>query len=271
MNDYNHQHRHSGIGYHTPVDVHTGRAAAVQNNANKFSTPPTNNTPNASTSRPAHPKSPTPPGSTNPRRPPWPSEQPDVSPPLTRTAARSTVTPPPHDVTMCKRCEGETVEAVHADLTDKIATHGFAIQQVADSSSGWTYSIGLHAGFGHPDLFCIDAEADLQATMVSRIGQAVVRGSSLPSLLAGLDATLVAVHENHLDDEWFASWKAIEGRSPRIGEVLQVVPGASWFCACHASSVRLFDQARPRQRASSRRARRRSNSSSRRLQLPPPR
>ena len=29
MGYYNHQHRHSGIGYHTPADVHTGRAVAV--------------------------------------------------------------------------------------------------------------------------------------------------------------------------------------------------------------------------------------------------
>jgi putative transposase len=27
---YNHDHRHSGIGFHTPADVHTGRAALVQ-------------------------------------------------------------------------------------------------------------------------------------------------------------------------------------------------------------------------------------------------
>jgi putative transposase len=27
---YNHEHRHSGLGYHTPADVHTGRAALVR-------------------------------------------------------------------------------------------------------------------------------------------------------------------------------------------------------------------------------------------------
>ena len=26
---YNHQHRHSSIGYHTPADVHLGRAASI--------------------------------------------------------------------------------------------------------------------------------------------------------------------------------------------------------------------------------------------------
>lgn len=169
---------------------------------------------------------------------------------------------------MCKRCEGETIEAVFADLVDTIDRHGFAIQQIADPASGWTYSIGL-TKFGHPDLFCIDAELELQATLISRIGRAIVRGSSLSPVLAEVDATLVPVHEQHLDDEWFASWKVMEDRAPRAGEIMQVVPGASWFCSCHASSVRLFDRARPRQRASSRRARRRSNSTSRRLQLPP--
>ena len=27
---YNHEHRHSGIGLHTPYSVHTGTAAAIQ-------------------------------------------------------------------------------------------------------------------------------------------------------------------------------------------------------------------------------------------------
>lgn len=30
MDNYNNQHRHSGIGYHTPADVHSGRAATIQ-------------------------------------------------------------------------------------------------------------------------------------------------------------------------------------------------------------------------------------------------
>jgi putative transposase len=30
MEHYNHQHRHSGIGYHTPADVHTGQAGTVR-------------------------------------------------------------------------------------------------------------------------------------------------------------------------------------------------------------------------------------------------
>lgn len=172
---------------------------------------------------------------------------------------------------MCKQCEGEPIEAVFADLAHKIANHGFAIQQVADSSQGWTYSIGLRTGFGHPDLFCVDAEPELQAMLVGRIGQAIVRGSSPSTLLTSLDATLIDVHEKHLDDEWFANWTVMEDRKPRPGDIVQVVPGSSWFCSCHASSVRLFDQVRPRQRASSRRARRRSSGANRRLQLPPPR
>ncbi len=170
---------------------------------------------------------------------------------------------------MCKRCEGETIEAVFADLADTIASHGFAIQQVGDSSSGWTYSIGLQSGFGHPDLFCVDVEADLQAKLISRIGQAVVRGASLSSAVAGLDVTFVDVHDTHLDREWFTNWNVIEDRVPRVGEIVQVVPGPSWFCSCHASSVRLFDRVQPRPRSSGRRARRQSSNSNRLLQLPP--
>ena len=50
---YNDEHRHSGIGLHTPADVHYGRADAVREGAPTCSTPPTPPTPNGSSA--SHP------------------------------------------------------------------------------------------------------------------------------------------------------------------------------------------------------------------------
>ena len=67
---YNHQHRHSGIGLHTPADVHHGRAQPSAPDDKPSSTPPTPPTPSDSADHPARPASPTQHGSTDPRRRP---------------------------------------------------------------------------------------------------------------------------------------------------------------------------------------------------------
>ena len=45
---YNHEHRHSGIGFHTPADVHFGRADRPSSSESASCKPPTPRTPNAS-------------------------------------------------------------------------------------------------------------------------------------------------------------------------------------------------------------------------------
>ena len=65
---YNHEHRHSGIGLHTPADVHYGRAHAVREARGRVldaAYPPTPNGSSAST--PSRRSCPAPSGSTSPR------------------------------------------------------------------------------------------------------------------------------------------------------------------------------------------------------------
>ena len=72
---YNHEHRHSGIGLHTPADVHYGLADVIrekrQGVLDAAYAAHAEPLPHA---HPRHPGSPRPPGSTDPRRRPSPSE-----------------------------------------------------------------------------------------------------------------------------------------------------------------------------------------------------
>ena len=68
---YNDEHHHSGLGLHTPADVHYGTAEAVRDEARRRPRPPpTPPTPNGSSaSRPSHRNCPPAPGSTHPTTP----------------------------------------------------------------------------------------------------------------------------------------------------------------------------------------------------------
>ncbi len=63
---YKHEHRHSGIGLHTPASVHHGTAAEIRSNGRSRSPPPTPSTPAGSAAAPYRPDSRPPPGSTSP-------------------------------------------------------------------------------------------------------------------------------------------------------------------------------------------------------------
>jgi putative transposase len=58
---YNHEHRHSGIGWHTPASVHFGTAEEVRGTSGPSPSPRhTPATPNASAAAPDHPRYPRP-------------------------------------------------------------------------------------------------------------------------------------------------------------------------------------------------------------------
>ena len=64
---YNHVHRHSGIGLHTPASVHYGTATEIRAHEPLRSTlPTTRNPPDSATDRPPHRSFPRSRGSTNP-------------------------------------------------------------------------------------------------------------------------------------------------------------------------------------------------------------
>jgi putative transposase len=67
---YNHRHRHSGIGLHTPADVHHGRAPAIRALRQAVLDAAYATRPERFRQPPAAPGSPTRHGSTHPRRRP---------------------------------------------------------------------------------------------------------------------------------------------------------------------------------------------------------
>ena len=62
---YNHEHRHSGIGLHTPYSVDTGTAAAIQDKRQAVLNAACAANPRRFTAGPGHPRCPARPGSTS--------------------------------------------------------------------------------------------------------------------------------------------------------------------------------------------------------------
>ncbi len=63
---YNHEHRHSGIGMHTPASIHYGTATDIRARRQATLTVPTHNTPSGSAAGPTHRACPSRRGSANP-------------------------------------------------------------------------------------------------------------------------------------------------------------------------------------------------------------
>ena len=71
---YNHEHRHSGIGMHTPASVHFATATNIRARRQAPSTAPTHSTPNGSAAGPSPHACPSRLGSTNPPNQSQPSK-----------------------------------------------------------------------------------------------------------------------------------------------------------------------------------------------------
>ena len=140
---------------------------------------------------------------------------------------------------MCLRCQGFTEEEVDEIYDLTIRVHGYLLLTVQDpGQQAWTYTVGLSESFGHPDLLCIDIKADGQRQLVSSIGELLAEQGPVGSdELEALDVELVPVHPTHLTGDLVGIWGNRYGRLPDQGEFLQVVPGPSWFCSCHAERV----------------------------------
>ncbi len=149
---------------------------------------------------------------------------------------------------MCQSCDGVSEEEIERGIDISIEVYGFFIQMVrGPGDPEWTYTVGLNEQFDHPDLLCVQVKAELQERLTSFIGQAIVEGSGSfnPDDLEGLDVELVPIHPRHLRQDLVATWVDRYMRFPVSGDFLQIVPGPSWFCSCHASQVQRLDSPKP--------------------------
>lgn len=142
---------------------------------------------------------------------------------------------------MCRICDGYSFDDVSREIDLGIRVHGFYKLHV-EGPRGWTYTLGLKEGFDHPDLVSIAIEPEVQRRHIDLIAHAVVRdGRASPDLLEMADLELVSVDPAHLRGDLVAAWVRRQGRSPGIGDIVQVLPGPSHSCECHGRSIPRLD------------------------------
>ena len=145
---------------------------------------------------------------------------------------------------MCMKCDGYSDEEIERHLDLVIRVHGYLIQQVTAEPAPWTYTIGLRESFDHPELLCVDIEGGTQTTLIKELGDEVARERRIDAtMLRELDLALLEVDESHLHrDDLVGGWEERYQRSALRGDFLQVAPGPSWFCECHAGLLRRLDR-----------------------------
>jgi hypothetical protein len=137
---------------------------------------------------------------------------------------------------MCVICDGATVDECRFDIYGAIERYGWFIQGVepGPTTIGWAYTIGLTAGFDHPELIVPVSGPDLDDTghLVNGLGQLISEGKRLSPENAvwrfdGSHVHFSEVHPNHFERGVFAVWddyyESLGGPLPKR-EVLEVVP-----------------------------------------------
>lgn len=144
---------------------------------------------------------------------------------------------------MCVICNGMTEQESDATMQTMIDVHGYYIQMVrGPDHPEWSYTIGLQEAIGHPDLICIDVETSLQEALLSDIGRSIIDGfPPTKAELRAADIELLPVHPSHLAGDLVAQWRRRQNRLPAEGDFLQILPGLSYFCSCHAGRLQRLD------------------------------
>lgn len=142
---------------------------------------------------------------------------------------------------MCMRCDGYSWEEIdrHTDLM--IRVNGYVTIQVEGPRS-WSYTIGAVESWDQPDLLVTGVDPALQLLLVHAVADDyVVHGEIRDQTLDDLDLELVAIHESHFDEGLVAQWEHRYSTRPAPGDIVQVVPGDSWFCDHHSGHVARLD------------------------------
>jgi Domain of unknown function (DUF4262) len=154
---------------------------------------------------------------------------------------------------MCDMCDGMSLEEVDRRNELTIAVYGWIACQVGDGTEpGWTYTVGLHPSFHHPELICVDFpfDPDVQLFLVRRLADRVSEHRAVHGAeLARLDVELVPVHHDWFESGLVASWERQYGHLPDAGQFLQILPGPSWFENGDTSSRTRLDRPSPPQAA----------------------
>lgn len=131
-------------------------------------------------------------------------------------------------------CEGASLDEMRFALHGTIERYGWSIQYVGDEpvSRAWAYTVGLTAGFDHPELVVVGLEPELAAGLLNELGGMIRTGTrfELGHLIIDGDGNhihLSRVHPAHWVRGVFASWVdyygALGGKRPEP-KALEVVP-----------------------------------------------
>jgi hypothetical protein len=137
---------------------------------------------------------------------------------------------------MCTRCEGASRDEELFGTHGMMARHGWQILYVEHPlvSGTWAYSIGISAGFAHPELAVVGVEPRQAAALINGLGDLVRSGVDLTTdnvvlLEGGGHLHLSPVHPAHFETGTFAAWNeyydALGGPMPTEWALEIVPPG----------------------------------------------
>lgn len=152
---------------------------------------------------------------------------------------------------MCIMCDGASHDDLLFALHGHVLRRGWALQAVMGPSPerpGFVYSIGLTAGFDHPELVVVGFDTGLGGSVINEVGEMIRSGRRFAvgevAQLTGGTVTFGAVHPVHLERGLVASWVRYYGSLGQIPplDVLQVIlPPLSCSCGETHEIPRLAD------------------------------
>jgi len=138
---------------------------------------------------------------------------------------------------MCVICDGMSRQDLLIRRAAIIATHGWAIQLVEPDRGGWpwAYTIGLTAGFDHPELVVVGLSPADSGGLLNHLGERVRSGAVLEAgeasrCACGGPMELIEVDLRQIEagllDGWIEYYDFI-GRFPEMPIPLQVIPACA--------------------------------------------
>jgi hypothetical protein len=143
---------------------------------------------------------------------------------------------------MCLECDGYSHEEAMQALDLQIRVHGWALVQVQDDTTSWSYTVGLVEHYGHPELSLIDVDYEYAARLMHELVAGITtRGAMSPWPIRREGLQCIEVHPDHLRGDLFGTWSNRYGRLMKPGEMIQVLLPAGAYCEFHATVARRLD------------------------------
>jgi Domain of unknown function (DUF4262) len=149
---------------------------------------------------------------------------------------------------MCVMCEGATLDECRFAIHGIIDRYGWFIQyvEVDPITRAWAYTIGLSAGFEHPELIIAGVRPEGAARVLNGIGEMIRDGAYFAPGDPLLDhpgrcIRLSPVHPRHFERDVFAAWvdyyDCLGAPQPEHEALEVVLPGRKALLASPRSPI----------------------------------